>query len=186
MRHYLHLCGPPCTPTTRAQGVLEAPGKPSLVAPTGVTLQRATSARCAAIGTIALTPITVTADQDLLATTRAQEESGSLVRHAHPRQYRRCAGRDRPRVQQLRSTRRHWHGVGRSGRNKLPVRAAAAPAYFGMMALQRRCSAHQPCPTRRSQVSVAPTASAAHQKLKLPLVRRSIPGWPPAGGHPGM
>lgn len=32
-----------------------------------------------------------------------------------------------------------WHGVGRSGRNKLPVRAAAAPAYFGMMALQRRC-----------------------------------------------
>ena len=44
----------------------------------------------------------------------------------------RCWPNQIAQPQQSNSTRRHWHGVGRSGRNKLPVRAAAAPAYFGM------------------------------------------------------
>jgi hypothetical protein len=76
MRHFLHLRGSPRTPTACAQGVLEAARTAVLVAPTSVALQRAASARCATIGAIALTPIAVTADEDLLAATRAQEESG--------------------------------------------------------------------------------------------------------------
>jgi len=79
MRHYLHLRGSPRTPTTRAQGVLEAPGTAVLVAPTGVTLQRATSARCAAIGAIAMTAIAMAANEDLPAATRAQEKSDRLI-----------------------------------------------------------------------------------------------------------
>lgn len=44
-----------------------------------VALQRQAGGRCARAGAIALTPIAITANQDLHATTRAQEESGRLV-----------------------------------------------------------------------------------------------------------
>ena len=79
MRHFLYLRGSPLTPTPQAQGVFETASAAVLVAPTGVALQQTASTRCAAIGAIVLPPITVTADEDLLAATRAQEESGSLV-----------------------------------------------------------------------------------------------------------
>jgi len=79
MRHYLHLRGSPRTPAARAQGVFEAPGAASLVAPTCVALQGTACAGCAGTGAIALTPIAMAANQDLLATTRAQEESGRLI-----------------------------------------------------------------------------------------------------------
>ena len=43
----------------------------------------------------------------------------------------------------------------------------AAPAYFGMRALQRRCSAHPPCPTQRPHAVIARAASAAHHKTEI-------------------
>ena len=79
MRHYLHLCSSPRTPTTRAQGVLEAPGTAMLVASTGVALQRTANAQCAPIVAIALTVIAMAANEDLPAATRAQEESSRLI-----------------------------------------------------------------------------------------------------------
>jgi len=104
MRHYvcqLHLAR---TPAPAAQCVLESPRAPSLVALGGITLQRPAGRGRAPIGTVPLAPVALVAHQHLGAAARAQEESGGLVGHGHPRQYRRCAGRVRPLVQQSRRT----------------------------------------------------------------------------------
>ena len=100
MRHYvcqLHLAR---TPALGTQCVLEAPCATTLVTSGGVALQRLAGRGRTPVGAVPLTPITLTAHQHLDAAARAQKESGGLVGHGHPRQYRRCAGRDRPRVQQ--------------------------------------------------------------------------------------
>ena len=105
MRHYLCQRRLARTPALGTQGVLEAPRAPTLVTSGGVALQRPAGRGRAPIGAIPLAPVALAAHQHLYAAARAQKESGGLVDHGHPRQYRRCAGRDRPPVQQSSCTR---------------------------------------------------------------------------------
>ena len=100
MRHY--VCQRPLarTPALGTQGVVESPRAAALITPGRVALQRPTGRRCTPIGAIALAPVALAAHQNLHAAARAQEESGGLIGHGRLRQYRRRAGRGRPRVQQ--------------------------------------------------------------------------------------
>lgn len=104
MRHYLRQRGLALAPEPGPQRMLEAPCAPLLVAPARLALQRLAGRARAPTGAVTLTPITVAANQNLHAATRAQEESGRLVAHEHPGKPR-GAGRDRPRVQQSSHTR---------------------------------------------------------------------------------
>ncbi len=105
MRHYFYRQLLARTPAPGTQSVLEAPRAPTLVASRGVALQSLAGRRRAPIGAIQLAPVALAAHQHLHMAARAQEESGGLVVHRHPWQYRRCAGRDRPPVQQSSRTR---------------------------------------------------------------------------------
>ena len=83
MRHYLFHSTAPLTPTTHALGMFKASSATLLVAPAGCTLQ-CLSGRCSAlVRAVNLTAITVTANQHLDATTRAQEDSGGTLTHGH-------------------------------------------------------------------------------------------------------
>ena len=86
MRHRLRLLRLTRSPRPGSQGMLDAPGAAVLIALAGVALQGAAGRGCAPNGAVALTPVAVAADQDLNATTCAEEESGRLIPHGHPRQ----------------------------------------------------------------------------------------------------
>jgi len=66
--------------------MLDTPDIAVLVAIAGVALQRAPYNVRAPAGAVAVTPVAVVADQNLLAAARTQEESGRFVQHGHPRQ----------------------------------------------------------------------------------------------------
>jgi len=66
--------------------MLDTPVAAVLIALAGVALPGAAGRGCALTGAVALTSVAVAADQDLNAATCAQEESGSLIPHEHPRQ----------------------------------------------------------------------------------------------------
>jgi len=83
MRHYLFHSTAPLTPTTHALSMFEASSATLLVAPTGRALQCLSGSGCALVRAVNLTAITVTANQHLDATTRAQEDSGGTLAHGH-------------------------------------------------------------------------------------------------------
>lgn len=66
--------------------MLDASGATVLVTLAGIALQGAAGRGRALTGAVALTPVAVAAHQDLFAATCAQEESGRLIPHDHPRQ----------------------------------------------------------------------------------------------------
>jgi hypothetical protein len=84
MRHRLRVGGPSLTPAAGSRGMLEPPDTAVLVTSTGFSLQCSARRRCASAGTVALPSITVAADQDLHAATRAKEEPSRSVPHVHP------------------------------------------------------------------------------------------------------
>jgi hypothetical protein len=83
MRHYLCHSTAPRTPTTHALGMFKASSATFLVPPAGRALQHLSGGCGALIRAVNLTAITVTANQHLDATTRAQEDSGGTLAHGH-------------------------------------------------------------------------------------------------------
>jgi hypothetical protein len=83
MRHYLCHSAAPLTPTTGARGMFNASSATLLIAPAGRALQSLSGSACALVRAVNLTAITVTANQNLNATTRAQEDSGGTLAHGH-------------------------------------------------------------------------------------------------------
>ena len=83
MRHFLCQSSAPLTPTAHACGMFKAAGATLLIAPTRLTLQCLAGSGGALVDAVNLTTITVTANQNLHATTRAQEESGGTHAHGH-------------------------------------------------------------------------------------------------------
>ena len=86
MRHRAGLLVPARSPPLGPSDMIDTSVVALLIPLAGVALSLAAGDECTPIGAVALTPIAVAANQDLDATTRAKEESGSFIPHAHPRQ----------------------------------------------------------------------------------------------------
>jgi hypothetical protein len=131
MRHYLCRSTAPLTPTTHARGMFKASSATLLIAPCRRALQCLSGSGCALVGAVDLTAITVTANQHLEATRRAQEDSGRTLAHGHtfgkPKTCWTCIVQGCNNHAALVIDTVKGTAVG----TNLPVGTAAVPAYFG-------------------------------------------------------
>lgn len=162
MRHFICLRPALLTPAVHALGVSVATFEAVLIALCRLALQALARALCAVARAVALASVAVATDNDLHPAAGTQEQPGRPIAydidHGHPRQTGRCWTGAVLKCHNRRALVSNTVKGAAIGSN-LPVRAAAAPAYFSVWTLLKRIAGRMshadisppPPPTRTLQ-----------------------------------